>query len=173
MKRDGLVSTGVILALIMPLAACGGGGAGVATVDREAVADTIRTSERQMLADFRSRDANKVAAHYADDAVVMITNRPSMIGREAITQGMAQSIADPAFALDFANQKTEVAASGDLAYSRGTYTVSYTHPESKSSVTEKGNYVNIYKLQADGSWKIVEDLTSPMTAAAPSAAVPA
>lgn len=174
MRKDNVVSAGLALALCVPLFACdGGGGMGSATVDREAAANAIRDSERQLLADFRSRDAEKIASHYADDAVVLITNRPQMSGREAIVQGMAQSVADPAFALDFANQKTDVAASGDLAYSRGTYTVSYTHPEANQSVTEKGSYINIYKRQADGSWKIVEDITSPTTAPAPSAAVPA
>lgn len=174
MRTDKIVSTGLAMALCVPLAACGGsGGTGAASVDKEAVADTIRNSERQLLTDFRSRDAQKIASHYAEDAVVLITNRPQMVGRDAIVQGMAQSVADPAFALDFANQKTEVAASGDLAYSRGAYTVSYTHPEANQSVTEKGNYINIYKQQADGSWKIVEDMTSPTTAPAPSAPVPA
>ena len=168
-----IASTGIALALCAGLAACdSGGSADGVSVNKDEIVEAIKEDERALLTDFRARDPDKIAAHYAEDAVLMITNRPPMVGHDAIVQGMAQSVADPAFALDFANQKTDVAASGDLAYSRGTYTVSYTHPESGQSVTEKGNYVNIYKKQEDGDWKIIEDLTSPSTAAAPSAAVP-
>jgi ketosteroid isomerase-like protein len=168
-----MASSGII-AVCLALSACGGGGAAAPqAVNKDAIAKDIQADERQLLEDYRSRDANKVASHYSDDAVLMITNRPPMSGHDAIVQGMGPALADVNFALDFANQKTLVSNSGDLAYSRGTYNVSYSHPETKQSVTEHGSYVNIYQKQADGTWKIVEDLTSPTAAAAASPAVPA
>ena len=173
MRNGSLISTAVALSFCVPLAACDGGGTTGASVNTEEAAESIRDSERRLLEDFRSRDAAKVAAHYTEDATVMFPDRVPMVGNEAVETDLAESLADPAFAIDFANQKVKVAASGDVAYSRGTYTVSYTSPESNQPVTERGSYINVYERQDDGSWMIVEDIATPSAPAAPSAPVPA
>jgi uncharacterized protein (TIGR02246 family) len=168
--RRVLACSGLVLALCVPLSACGGGGSPAPSVDKSAVSDLIKNDERQLLEDFRSKDPAKIGSHYADDAVMVISGSAPMEGREAIAKGLGNAVADPAFALDFGNKKTDVAASGDLAYARGTYNVSATDPATKSVVTQSGVYMTVYKKQSDGSWKIVEDITSEGPAAAPAAA---
>jgi ketosteroid isomerase-like protein len=63
-----------------------------------------------------------------------------------------------------------VAGSGDLAYSRGTYTMTMTDPKTKKPVTDHGSYVTDYRKQPDGSWKAVADIVTsevPMAPAGP------
>ena len=67
-------------------------------------------------------------------------------------------IADRNFSLTFAADKVDVAKSGDLGYSQGAYTMTYSSLKGKRVVTEKGKYVTIFKKQADGSWKNVADI---------------
>jgi ketosteroid isomerase-like protein len=61
----------------------------------------------------------------------------------------------------------DVAKSGDLGYVRGTYTEIATDPKTKKRSMEKGNYVTVYKKQADGGWKIIEDINTPDSAPTP------
>jgi ketosteroid isomerase-like protein len=94
-------------------------------------------------------------------------------GSAEIRKAYEDAFKDPAFAVDFASDKVDVAASGDLAYSRGHFTEKYTDPKTKQVVTDGGAFVTIYKKDADGSWKVVDDFTAVEPAATPAAAAPA
>jgi ketosteroid isomerase-like protein len=65
---------------------------------------------------------------------------------------------DPAMSLQFQASKVDVAKSGDLAYTQGSYTLAITDPQTKKVVNDHGSYVTAYRKQADGSWKAVEDI---------------
>jgi uncharacterized protein (TIGR02246 family) len=132
-----------------------------AAADTEALAGAVKAEEQKMLDGFRARNADAVAALYASDATVMLPFEAPMSGSDAIKAGIAETLADPAFKLDFSNQKTDVAGSGDLAYTRGAFTVTYTNSQTKKPETLKGGYVTVFRKQADGSWKVVEDVSSP------------
>ena len=80
--------------------------------------------------------------------------------------GMKDAVADPKFSLDLKTVKVNV-SKDDLAYSQGTYSTSATDPKTKKVMAETGRYVEVYKKQADGSWKIVEDINSPDGPAVP------
>jgi uncharacterized protein (TIGR02246 family) len=137
---------------------------------RAADEKTIRDMETAWVQEFAAKDLDKIVAHYADDGTVLLSNAPTMSGKDAIRAGMKEAIADPKFALDLRTVKVEVAKDGDLAYSQGTYSFTGTDAKSKKAVSETGRYVEVYKKQADGSWKVVEDINSPEAPAAPAAA---
>ena len=44
-----------------------------------------------------------------------------------------------------------------MAYTQGHYVWTYTDAKTRKAVSEKGEYVEIYMKQADGSWKDVVD----------------
>jgi uncharacterized protein (TIGR02246 family) len=134
---------------------------------RAADEQAIRDSETAWVKEFAAKDTDKIVAHYADDGTVLLSNAPTMIGKEAIRAGMKEAVSDPNFALDLQTVKVEVAKGGDVAYSQGTYAFKGTDAKTKKVVTEKGRYVEVYKKQPDGSWKIVEDINSPEAPAAP------
>jgi ketosteroid isomerase-like protein len=69
-------------------------------------------------------------------------------------------VADPALSLKFQASHVEVAKSGDVAFTRGSYTMTMTDPNSKQVVNDRGSYVTTYRKQADGSWKAVSDIAT-------------
>jgi uncharacterized protein (TIGR02246 family) len=132
---------------------------------RAADEKAIRDSETAWVKEFAAKDMDKIVAHYADDGMVLLSNAPTMVGKDAIRAGMKDTVIDPKFSLDLKTVKVEV--SGDLAYSQGTYSVMAPDPKTKKVMAETGRYVEVYKKQPDGSWKIIEDINSPEAPAAP------
>ena len=51
----------------------------------------------------------------------------------------------------------QVAQAGDMAYELGTYEIVMKDKKGKST-PQKGVYVVVWKKQADGSWKALEDI---------------
>lgn len=134
---------------------------------READAKAIRDDEVAWNKDWASKDVQRIASHYADDASVEIPDVPIMTGKEAINSGLKPFMEDKNLSIDFHSAQVEVAKSGDLAYARGTYTMTSTDPKTKKRVVENGKYVTIYKKQADGSWNAVQDINNADAPAAP------
>jgi len=56
--------------------------------------------------------------------------------------------------------QVEVSRGGDLGYARGTYELTATDPANKKAATEKGRFVTIFRKEADGSWKAVQDINN-------------
>ncbi|MBZ5619394.1 MAG: SgcJ/EcaC family oxidoreductase [Acidobacteriia bacterium] len=135
---------------------------------READAKALRDNETQWNQDFASKDVDKLIAHYADNAVLMVPGMPASSGKDAIRKTLTEMLADPALSLKFQSSRVETAKSGDIAYTQGTYTMTMTDPNSKQVVNDHGSYVTTYSKQPDGSWKAVADIaTSEVPPAAP------
>lgn len=160
----------------LPLSACtkpatqADGAAAKASTDAAAAA--VESVEGEMLAAFASKDPAKLISQYASDALLALPGR-TVKGTEAITKAYTEDFADPSFSLTFVNTRTDVASSGDLAYTSGTYNISYTDPATKKVVNGAGTYVTVFRKQTDGSWKAVADIATPGAPAAAPAAAPA
>ena len=127
---------------------------------READAKVIQDSEAQWNAEYAAKDTSKIIAHYADDAILIVPGGPSTSGKEAIGAAIKGMVADPAMSLKFHSAKVEVAKSGDIAYTQGTYTLTFTDPQTKHIINDHGGYVTTYRKQPDGSWKAVADIAT-------------
>ena len=125
---------------------------------RAADEKTIRDGEAQWAKEMAAKDVEKNVAHYADDASLLMPNMAIHNGKGAIRGMFKDMFADRNFAGGFEPTKVEVSKGGDLAYSQGTYTMTTTDPKTKKPVTEKGKSLTIYRKQADGSWKAIEDM---------------
>ena len=69
----------------------------------------------------------------------------------------------PAVALRLHAARVLVAASGELAYGQGTYTLHLTNPQTHQPIDDHGSYVTTYRRQADGSWKAIDDIAMSQT----------
>ena len=67
---------------------------------------------------------------------------------------------DPNLKLNFSADRVEISAGGDLATTKGSYTLTVTNPKTKKPIDDKGTYITVYKKQADGGWKAIEDVTA-------------
>ncbi len=148
------------LALVLALcvAACKSPSAQVDTAAEEAA---IRAKESAWMAAYNRHDADGLAAQYEDDADLAAPGVALMSDAASRGAFLKSFAGDPALKVDFASDRIIVAASGDLASSRGHYTMTYTDPASKQPKTESGTYFTVYRKQADGGWKAVEDVTVP------------
>lgn len=159
------VTVTAALALCAGLVACnyanGGNGNAAAPADTKAAEQAVKDVEAASLADWKAKRADGVASHYASDATFYISGQTPMAGAAHIQPAVAGMLKDANFSLDYTNGQTMVAASGDMAYTKGTYHVTYTDPKTKQKATEDGNYVTVFRKQGDGSWKIVEDAAVP------------
>jgi ketosteroid isomerase-like protein len=68
-------------------------------------------------------------------------------------------MSDPNFAVSFATANVVVARSGDLAYETGSYELQVSDPN-QQALTQKGNYVVVWRKQADDAWKVAIDAPS-------------
>jgi uncharacterized protein (TIGR02246 family) len=134
---------------------------------RAADEQAIRDGEAQWVKDFAAKDVEKVVSHYADDAASMIPDMTLMSGKDAIRAGLKEEFADPNSSLNFHPTKVEVSKASDLAYSQGVYSYVSSDPKTKKAVIESGNYIEVYKKQADGYWKVEEDIATQAAAPAP------
>ena len=104
------------------------------------------------------KDAAAVASFMTEDGTQLPPNAPAAKGREA-TKKEWENI----FALKDAEVKWEptmvqVADSGDIGYTRGTYTLSFTDPKA-GKISDKGKYLEIWK-KVDGKWMCHLDMYS-------------
>jgi uncharacterized protein (TIGR02246 family) len=130
------------------------------------VADARSLREGEIAAfvkDWGGKDVDRIAAHYSEDGNLIVPNSPVMTGQDAIRKGMKEAEADPNWALTLQPVQVEVSKGGDLGYTRGTYVLNATDPVSKKAVTEKGRFVAIFRKEADGSWKAIQDINNAET----------
>jgi uncharacterized protein (TIGR02246 family) len=112
-------------------------------------------------------DADGLTELYTGNAVRIPPNEPALLGKEAI-RAHFQEFYDQ-FTEEAENIVVDVYVSGDLAFSRGTWTSVKTPREGGESFKLNGNWVSIQRKQPNGSWKIAcdifsdESLVSPLT----------
>ncbi len=136
------------------------------------VESTIRATDARWLAAAKSRDAEKSAAFWSDDATILPPEAAPIVGKQAIRAYVAGAFASPDFSIDWKTDKVVVAASGDMAYSTGSDVFTFRTPDHKL-VTEHTNGVVVWKKQADGSWKAAIDIWNADGPPTPTPLVPA
>jgi ketosteroid isomerase-like protein len=135
---------------------------------RDADIRTIREGEILWVRHWGTRDAERIVAHYAEAAALMLPDMPPAIGREAIREMVGKMVQDANLALSFEPLRVDAAKSGDLGFSQGAYQLTTTDPATKRPFTDKGAYITIYRKQLDGSWKAEQSIfTSSLPASLP------
>lgn len=153
-------AAGYAIGLVLLMAGCSQAPPPAPPDTRVADEKAIRDVEVAWSSDWATRDVDKILSYYADDATLMIPDMPLIKGRNAMKPGLTALLTDKNVSLRFVTSTVEVSKSGDLAYTQGTYSMTHTDPKSKKVVTEKGKSVTVYKKQADGSWKAIEDINN-------------
>lgn len=142
--------------------------AAVAAADTKSALETaLRDLDDQWSAAASAKDIDKVVSFYSDDAVVMPPNAASATTKEAIRALWKDLLTDAK--ITWKTKKVEVAQSGDLASLSGTYEVTLNDPTG-TPVKDRGKYLEVWKKQADGTWKVIVDIwNSDLPASAPAA----
>jgi uncharacterized protein (TIGR02246 family) len=116
----------------------------------------IRDTDAEWSKAAEARDLERALSFYSRDAVVLPGNAPVVNGKEAI-RALWVSLLSPDISVSWQATKVVVARSGDLGYVIGTYTLSAKDAQGKPA-NDHGKLIEIYKKQADGSWKVAVDM---------------
>jgi ketosteroid isomerase-like protein len=108
-------------------------------------------------------DAAKAVEIFAPDAVVLMGNAPAIHGMAAITAFYAGL---PPLG-DFKVYGEEFESGGDLVVIRGAESATHMPPGATVAITDTGKYVEVWKKQADGTWKLLWDIGNSDRAPAP------
>ena len=149
-----------VVPLALLLAGCNTAPPAAPAVDLVAEQAKIHDVESAWVKEVAAKDLEKSVAHYADDAVFMSPGAPAAKGKDAIHAAWKGLFDDPNSKLSFASDRVEISAGGDLATTKGSYTLRVTNPKTKKAIDDKGTYVLVFKKQADGGWKAIEDISS-------------
>jgi uncharacterized protein (TIGR02246 family) len=141
----------------------------VSAADTKNIEQTLRDLDAQWSAAAGAKDLEKTISFYSQDAIVLPTNAPAATTKEAIRNTWKELLASPGLAISWKTTKVEVAKSGDIAYTTGTYELTMNDASGKP-VPDHGKYVEVWKKQTDGKWKVAVDIWNsdlPLSAAAP------
>jgi len=147
-----------ILAVAIALSACG--------VEPAPAPDPsqLMDADRAFDAAVAEGGAAAWASWFAEDGAVLREGVGEIRGRALVGEAMA-SLDDPNISLRWTPERADIAASGDLGWTTGSWVFRATGPDG-TTMTNQGRYVSIWRRQADNTWKVVMDLGNPTNPAA-------
>lgn len=137
-----------------------------APADSPASDATIHREEEIWLKAITERKLDATVSYYGDGALLLAPNAPIARTKEEIRQAWTQVFVSipPGATFSAETTKVEVAHSGDVGYTTGTFAIELNH-----TTIDKGKFVDVWKKQTDGSWKAVVDIFNSDLPAAPTA----
>lgn len=119
----------------------------------------IRKADEDWLKAAQLKQVDPWVAFYADDAVVLPPNEKTATSKEAIRKSINDLVSAPGLSIKWQLTKVEVAKSGEIGYGYGTYDLTLNDAKGKP-MNDQGKILEIWKKQADGSWKCAVDTWS-------------
>jgi len=118
---------------------------------------TLMNLETQFMNAAAARGSAGYMSYYAADAVELPNGADAIKGKDNIGQTMG--FLDQGSKLTWKPDFSDMAASGDLGYTYGTYVLTSKDKDKDGKpIVELGRYLTIWKKQKDGSWKVAVDM---------------
>lgn len=146
----------VLLAASLLPACVGAGGPPLPTAAEQALLAADREFARDVAA---RRLEGWVAAFDEHGSQVDPAGRP-VTGHAAIRAYMDAAFADPSFHLEWEPLEARVPEDGGLGFTWGRWTLRTVDAAGKP-VEEQGHYVDLWRRQPDGTWKLLFDVGEP------------
>ena len=119
-------------------------------------AETLKQLEGEFMKAAADKGSLGYMSYYAEDSVEVPNGAPFIQGKAEIAKGMG-FLDDKNNSLTWTPVGADISASGDLGYTYGNYEFRAKDKDGKLTV-QYGKYTSIWKLQKDGSWKVVLDM---------------
>ena len=112
------------------------------------------------------KDVEKIVSYWTDDAVLIFPGQPLLEGKAAIRAYVAESLNTPGFKIHWVSEKPMFSPDGKLAYMRGKNEL--TAPgQNGAPITVHLRGISIWRLDADGQWRCVVDMSNEEPPATP------
>jgi len=99
-----------------------------------------------------AKDLDLFMSFYVPDATSYPPGMPELVGPEAIRKVFKEIFSAPNFSLSWTPSKAEVAASGDVGWTAGTYDMTM------GGMKDSGKYITLWRKQPEGTWKVAADI---------------
>ncbi len=129
--------------------ACRGAG-GLAPADDAAIRKVVDEFTRTCAGE-KADAAACARLYYTEDATLLLPGLPALRGREAIA-GVWRTLG----AKEMRVEINTLEGQGSVAYAQGTSTFTLARPGGKD-VAERWRWLDVWKKQADGSWRLAYD----------------
>ncbi|MCI4333432.1 MAG: DUF4440 domain-containing protein [Thermoplasmata archaeon] len=125
----------------------------VVTPDQDRLLQTSRAWAKAL----GSRNVEKIVSFWSEDAIVMPPDQPALVGKSAIRQYVAQSLATPGFSVTWDPELAVVSEGGDQGYM--VEASRFTFPDSAGVLaTRYGKTVTVWRRTPGGDWECVIDI---------------
>ncbi len=121
-----------------------------------ATAETLKQLEAEFMQAAAEKGSAGYISYYAEDAVEVPNGQAAIQGKIEIAKTMG-FLDDKNNRLTWTPVGADISSSGDLGYTWGTYEFR-SKDKSGNPITDYGKYTSIWKIQKDGSWKVVLDM---------------
>jgi uncharacterized protein (TIGR02246 family) len=148
MKMQSILLAVAAMAVALPLAA-----------EVDSLRQAVDAGNAKFLATRISGDAPGFASLFDEDGAFLEPGGTVVRGRAAVEREIAASMKKSRI-VDGKITTIDVFPMGDLAYETGTYSFSIA-VEGKEPRAVRGKYVEVWKKQADGGWKMFRDIGLP------------
>jgi ketosteroid isomerase-like protein len=118
--------------------------------------DSLKQLEAEFMQTAIEKGSQGYMSYYADDAVEVPNGAPLIQGKSEIAKGMG-FLDNKDNRLTWTPVGGDVSSSGDLGYTYGNFEFRSKERDGTLRV-EHGKYTSIWKLQKDGTWKVVLDM---------------
>jgi len=122
----------------------------------------VNAAFQEYSASLGAGDADRWIALWTEDGVQMPPGAPPNVGKEIIHSGLQGALGIFSFS-DMQISVEEVQTTGDWAYARGTYTVTYIPKDGSDPIFIDGKFMSIFQKQPAGSWKLHRDIFNSIT----------
>lgn len=119
------------------------------------IAKQILARETEWVKVAASHDLEECIRFYAKDALLLAPNEPMSKDPKSIRQSWVP-LTEENTHIDWTIIKIEVANSGDLAYTVGTYRLNIKDSNG-NLVSDHGKLVEVWRKEKSGNWKVVVD----------------
>lgn len=125
------------------------------TTDLTALKAEIQTLENAWAAADNARDANALAALYADDAITLGNNKPAVSGKAAILKDLQEMLSKRGKGATISFETQDVFGGNNLLTEVGKTTIK----DPAGKVTYTGKYMAIWEKR-DGKWLTLRDISN-------------
>jgi uncharacterized protein (TIGR02246 family) len=122
--------------------------------DKDRAEVTRATAE--LLSAVNSSDADRCAAVWAADGVLMPPHHPSVQGHQAIVEYFRNLFSRSRFRFTFTSSHIDLA--GDIATERVAYSAIIWLGDDAPPTEDAGKGLHVYRRQPNGSWKLTYDI---------------
>lgn len=120
--------------------------------DRQAI-EQVRERE---IGSFRAGAPDSGAATFAENAVLMAPDEPAVTGRDSIRAWLKRGIDQ--FRVNGRYTKADIVVAGDWAIERYDGELTLTPKAGGRPIEQRLKGIHIYRREADGSWRIAQDV---------------